>query len=346
MAKIYTGNHTNLLGVADIVELIMGAGTKAGLNFEVCNDMSEGVFILIDEFSSAYELRNLIKQKKKKCLKFILVCTEFETDTFSGQSFNEFENPGRVRSIIIKLLGLVLFLTPKLIRENTILRRVIAFGAVLCFRSPLFSQKIPDAKAAKTLVSDLKRQIYMKARRQGYEIFKKVADLTIKIHPLNDRNIQTKTLLPIIENFEQKCINNIKVSGTETSYRIKMCEEFREQLESSSMGFNFDYSGNIKFHSHDNKKTFDFAYQPAQTSNWLKSNPVKIWRDLHFNGALPILDKKFDDHPIEMIGIMKEEFFNQLFDYTSINRKVNEYCEVAARVNKEVFISIKKLEKF
>ena len=345
MVKIYTGNHPNPIGVSYIIELILVAGRKAGMDLEISNDMSGGVVIFIDEFSSAYELNRIIKEKKNKSLKYILVCTEFETDEFSGQSFNEFENPGLVRSILIKLLGWRLFWTPKPIREFTSLRKIIAYGAFLCFSSFFISQKISTSREAKNLVSDLKRKIYMKARRRGYEIFKPIVDFTIKIHPLIDNNVQTKTLLPIIESFERKSGNNIKVSGTETSYRIKLCNKFREEIEHNSINFNFYYDGTIKFDDTDDKMIFDFAYQPAQSKNWLKSNPVKIWRDLYFSGALPILDQKFDDHPIEIIGIVKEEFFKQAVDFNLINRRINEYCELAARLNTKVFNQIKKLEE-
>ena len=53
MVKIYTGNHPNPIGVSDIIELILVAGRKAGMDLEISNDMSGGVVIFIDEFSSA-----------------------------------------------------------------------------------------------------------------------------------------------------------------------------------------------------------------------------------------------------------------------------------------------------
>ena len=133
MVKIYTGNHTDLLGVSDIIELIIGAGKKAGIDIATCSQLSEGIFILIDEFSSAYELRKLIKKKTSTSLKYILVSTEFETDQFCGLSFNEFENSGLVRSTIIKILGHILFWTPKPFRGVRSFRRIIAFGAALFF---------------------------------------------------------------------------------------------------------------------------------------------------------------------------------------------------------------------
>jgi len=344
MVKIYTGNHVDHIGVSDIIELIRGAGKKAGIDIETCSQLSKGVFILIDEFSSVYELRKLIKQKKNKSLKYILVSTEFETNQFCGRSFNQFENLGLFRSIIIKILGRILFWTPKPLRGIPILRRVIAFGAALFFNPIFWLSTDAHSNETRNLVSNLKRQIYMKARRRGYEIFKNFVDLRFKTHPLIDNCEYAETLLPALENFERHHRNNIKVSGTETSHRIKACNEFRERLKNKSMNFNFDYDGVIQFDITNEKEAFDFAYQPAQSMNWLKSNPVKIWRDLYFYRALPIIDQKFDDHPIEKIGILKEDFFNQTIDFKLISQQIDDYRKISKSENTKIFNKIKTLE--
>ena len=320
------------------------AGEQANLPIKIDNNLSEGLFIFIDEFSSGYELKELAKQKRLKSLKYILICTEFETDNFSGLSFNEFEKPRYGLSGLIKFLGSLLFWTPKTLRNSRTLGRITAIGGLLIIAPFLLVQRCTNFQEMISSISDLKRRIYMKARRQGYERFKVLADLKLTIHPLTS-GIEVDAILPTIENFEYPGEGNIKVSGTETIYRLKQCDEFKSLLEQSNMDSKFDYKGTINFDLGEQTQTYRFAYQPAQSGEWNKSNPVKIWRDIYYHGALPILDKKFQDHPIEDLAITKSEFFKDKYDTQLITDKLHGYSALAEEVNSKIFSEIKKLEE-
>jgi len=344
MVKLYTDNHLKFTGISDLIKLIQIAGERANLELKVDNRLSEGVFIFIDEFSSGYELKKLVKQKRLKSLKYILLCTEFETNGSCGLSFNEFENLKTGLSGLIRFLGHILFWTPKVIRKSRILGKITAVGGLLIITPFLVVYKYTNFQEIVSLISDLKRRVYMKARRKGYEKFKTIADLELKIHPLTSNDSKADVLLPTIDSFEHTSKGNIKVSGTETVYRLKKCNKFKNLLEQRSMDFRFDYNGTIKFDAVERTQIYEFAYQPAQSENWDKSNPVKIWRDMHYHGALPILDKKFHDHHIEDIAITKEEFFKKEYDAELIIDKIHEYSEQAERVNSKIFSQVKKLE--
>ena len=320
------------------------AGEQANLGIKIDNNLSEGLFIFIDEFSSGYELRKLAKQKRFKSLKYVLICTEFETDNFSGLSFNEFEKPKIGLSRLIRILGSLLFWTPKMLRNSRILGKITAIGGLLIIAPFFMVQKWKNIQEMLSSISDLKRRIYMKARRLGYERFKVLSDLTLTIHPLTS-GIEADVILPTIENFEHPKKGNIKVSGTETIYRLKQCDEFKNLIEQRNMDSKFDYNGTINFDLVEQTKTYRFAYQPAQSGKWNKSNPVKIWRDIYYHRALPILDKKFQDHPIEDIAITKGEFFKDEYDTQLITEKLQGYSALAATVNSKIFSEIKKLEE-
>ena len=321
------------------------AGERANLEIKIDNNLSEGLFIFIDEFSSGYELKKLVKQKKLKSLKYVLICTEFETDNFSGLSFNEFEKPQIGLSRLIKILGYLLFWTPKVFRESRILGRITAVGGLSIIAPFLILQKCTNFQEIVSLISDLKRRIYMKARRQGYEKFKMIADLKLTIHPLTSNGSEADVILPTIESFERPSKGNIKISGTETTYRLKQCDKFKILLEESNIDSKFDYNGTIDFDLIEQTKIYKFAYQPAQSGKWNKSNPVKIWRDFYYHRALPILDKKFQDHPIEDLAITKEEFFKKKYDTDLMNNKVHEYSVKAKATNLKIFSQIKKMEE-
>jgi hypothetical protein len=59
---------------------------------------------------------------------------------------------------------------------------------------------------------------------------------------------------------------------------------------------------------------------------------------------LPIIDQKFDDHPIEKIGILKEDFFNQTIDFKLISQQIDDYRKISKSENTKIFNKIKTLE--
>ena len=121
-------------------------------------------------------------------------------------------------------------------------------------------------------------------------------------------------LYPVLSQVAGLTNERIKVSGTQTLYRVERCNVFLRRLSAKHERYAFEYDGSINFDTQDNDDLYGFAYQPAQAQSWDKSNPIKIWRDYYLHGALPIVDKKFSDHPIEAIAITTRQFFAQDFN--------------------------------
>ena len=99
----------------------------------------------------------------------------------------------------------------------------------------------------------------MKARRRGYDKFKSIADLVVKIHDrLNDTSSEN-VLYPVLPKVACLANRNIKVSGTQTAYRVKMCDTFLESLNHEDGQFVFEYDGSIRFDTQAKNNLYGFA---------------------------------------------------------------------------------------
>ena len=99
----------------------------------------------------------------------------------------------------------------------------------------------------------------MKARRLGYERFIPMADLLIKTHPAISDKIKDVILPPFTRQapFIDK---KIKVSGTETFYRLQKCNEFSARVRNSKKDFQFLFEGNIVFENSKTQTSYGYAY--------------------------------------------------------------------------------------
>jgi hypothetical protein len=343
MVQLYTANHPITTGISDLLKVIVLAGKSHNLDIEISNSLTSKVILFIDEFSSGSELKRLLSIKNKKNIHYVLVSTEFETNSSSGPSFNEFSTQNRFVSWIISWTSLLLYWTPKWARNHMIIGKLTAFLALLIMFPMLLTCKMYRWASIVDNIRFLKRSIYMKARRRGYDEFRASADLVIKIHQrLNDASDED-VLYPVLPKAPQLSNEIVRVSGTQTAYRLKMCDNFLGCLEGKDGGFVFDYAGSIDFDTSSEKRVYGFAYQPAQSGAWNKSNPIKIWRDCFFHDALPIVDKKFNDHPLEVMAITTDQFFAKEFDRTSIQENFSKYDKLVNANNEKIFHAISML---
>ena len=101
MVQLYTANHTTTTGISDLVKVIVLAGESHDVNVEVNNEISSQVVLFIDEFSCRSELKRLLKIKKDRNVNYVLISSEFETDSTCGPSFNEFSKQNKVTALYI-----------------------------------------------------------------------------------------------------------------------------------------------------------------------------------------------------------------------------------------------------
>lgn len=340
MVQLYTANHTVKTGIQDLVKVILLAGKAHSVQIELSDALTSRVVIIIDEFSSSNELRKLLKTKAKRNIRYALVSTEFETNGNIGTSFNEFAPTSKYLSVLVSWTSFLIYYTPKCIRGGRILGKLIAFLASL----PLLPTIVLASDFKWTNILDrlraFKRAAYMKARRRGYDKFRSHADLIVNVH---ERLTQARTdniLYPVLSRAAPLTNHRIKVSGTQSLYRINMCNKFLRRLTNKNEVYIFEYDGSINFDTESNENLYGFAYQPAQSESWDKSNPIKIWRDYYLHGSLPIVDTKFGDHPIEGVAITTSQFFANEFNDSLVRNSVAEYNKMVFANNEKIFIKL------
>lgn len=333
---VYTGNHVSYLGISDIVELVTEAGRAASVTVTESGTLEGDVILFIDEFSSYFELKSLLRDKLTNSQAYILLCTEFETNAGDALSFNEFNHLNVFTSSVIGILAHLLFYYPKALRKSRIIRSILT----LFFLPVLVVLGIVEFPRTMKLLDFLKstrRAIYMRSRRKGYEIFKKNCDMVLKIHPLVDEAQDRPVLYPLLDGILNSTSKKIRVSGTETRYRLDKCYEFARKLREQLHGYELDFSGRIRFDTKVDKDKWSFSYQPTQSSSWEMANPVKIWRDIQLHHALPIVDRKFGQHPIEHVAILSSSFLCNAFSRKSIEAEIEKYNMFALSKNATVF---------
>ena len=133
MPYLYTDNHNIKTGIVDLIDILKILFKNHNLKLNLKNESKDKVTLFIDEFSDFYEIKRLLKIKKDKKLKYILISTEFETNTNNGRSFNEFSENNKFENFFIKLFSTLLFFTPKKIRNYKIISKFIAFYSNINF---------------------------------------------------------------------------------------------------------------------------------------------------------------------------------------------------------------------
>lgn len=341
MIYIYTKNHPNQTGILDFLLILQNLFKKYNLKLDKKNEVIYKNYIFIDEFSDYFEINYLLKKKIKKKLTYILFSTEFETNNRNGKSFNQFKETNKIEALIINLISTLLFFTPKRFRNMSTFGKLSAFFLLPFAILKVLTLKKVDYVSVINEIKEFKRRIYMKARRKGFDIFSRNVDLIIKIHPLLNNNKNDTVIYPLINDLILPKNNKIKVSGTQTNYRVGRCVNFKKSITEKKLNYNFKFDLTISFQT-DNNEIFGFSFQPAQSQFWEKSNPVKIWRDFTLHQSIPIVDKKFNDHEIEWIAITTDQFLNQEYKNNQLLIYQNMYKKFSQKKNRLVFETIHK----
>ena len=125
-----------------------------------------------------------------------------------------------------------------------------------------------------------------------------------------------------IEKIKENLFKNkelfIEVTGTVTPYRLKKITEIDNDISELSLENKFKFckafpASNQK----ENSIRGAYSLHPPQTKNWKHSSPVRIYRALCYDYNLPILTRRFNDHPIEDICF--------IYDNSNILFELNKY---------------------
>lgn len=151
-------------------------------------------------------------------------------------------------------------------------------------------------------------------------------------------------------------LNDIEITGTVTEYRKQEAQKVLKAI-----GYDRNYNLIIKDFSQknigsDNKwcsmseeSAAPWSIHPPQNKYWLYSSPARIHRAVQISKTIPILTKKYNDHPIEHIAFSKKEIIHILpsGSYKGIcsefKKRVDAYNIKAADLNNAEFMKLERL---
>jgi len=371
--NIYVGNHGKLAGIEDIVSILRDVFSKRGYEVFISGELNENfINIVIDEFTNY--LRNIeiadFKSEHPEAI-LVFVLTEFIESRFLVRSFNFFD--GFLEASAIAELTILLRL-----RRKDFLAPSIRDWVVGLIYMPLFFimiimhfAKNISRKQPASLRSRLHRTAYLVMRFLGLERMIGYADGIVLTHDLIAAGIRkldssakiAGTIYPEIneQDIREKILKGkvlqLEVTGSITPFRKRIIEKMNLTILALGLNHVFKKCKVISFAdaSELTPERAAFSLHPPQTARWKYASPTRIFRALQYNNNLPVLTKKFAQHPIENLAleysgdeslIQMYRFFTdqkQLFEF--INPAMKEYTEISRIGNDAIIAHLEMVEK-
>lgn len=197
------------------------------------------------------------------------------------------------------------------------------------------------------LIQEYSYNLYMKKRFESLNKSLFLFDYFFTFHEKITINFKTitkiipKTLYPEIKkNIKIKDYNkNIVITGSKTPYRKKIIEKFSFYLTDGAKLYIKDFI-NSSQHS-----KYSLNLNIPQEKDWAYSSPIRYVRALNL-GQIPIVFKKYDDHPVEKLGFLLK-FKTKLLDEMKyfrgqLHTKLKEYKKLSQMKNYFLIKAIKK----
>ena len=333
--NIYTGNHPGTLMVDDAINFLRKMFSKKGCDCVVSNELkTDSINLIIDEFSSLERSQKIVKFKEKHSESLIiLVGTEFIERRFFVRRFNFFEG-GILDAAVVSALKVFYCLNSNYFTNNLIMSDLmigILYSPLLIF--DFIASLIKKIRnRSKDLLDRPRKHAYWVRRYLGCMKMINYVDGIVVTHSkiintieeLDNKLPLIGTIYPEIdiENISENLFKNkelfIEVTGTVTPYRLKKITEIDNDISELSLENKFKFckafpASNQK----ENSIRGAYSLHPPQTNNWKYSSPVRIYRALCFDYNIPILTRRFNDHPIEDICF--------IYDNSNILFELNKY---------------------
>ena len=380
MINLYTGNHGKKDGIQDYIDILSYICKSRGTGLKVSEEISDsGVNIVIDEFTNLVS-NNRIRDIRalSESVRFVYILSEFIEKRFMVKSFNHFG--GILDSAFIACINIYF----RWIREDFkkacfkdyfvffLLSPVLLFYGILVFKENL-SQCLSRTHGISTLFSigannRSHKLAYMHMRYLGFEAMISYADAVVLSHDSMRKGYDefcseggynldpVGVLYPefssidLFENYLDSKECYIEMTGSITKYRKNYVEEMNRKIFLLGLNNYFGMTNCYSFHEILKIKPSEraaFSLHPPQSAEWKYSSPTRIYRSLYIDKSIPILTKKFDQHPIEDVCLVLEgsKTLLQMYDLHSspatlaefLNTRIDRYLEKAKVVNNVIF---------
>jgi len=344
---ILTGNHNSKLGINDHIEII-----KRSFENEFIVTLSEVPVsghhnLIIEEFTKPWfnnALRSALNSSSKTKLHLLL--TEIPSWSKNRLTLNSFNDPP---NSVFTFLAIAL--VPILRSLNKpILRRLL--------KKPwLIIKKIfwPLNALIKSSMKEAYYQAYMNQRgsalNENISLFHSFIDMHSNISNgmLTTCNVHSITLLPPLSKNINPSLRStdknkaIYLTGAMTAYREKIFERLRTQCNELSNEHNLVSKGFIS--DEELIRGASFTINIPQSFTWSYSSPVRIYRSYNV-GMVPIVYKKFNDHPLEKCSILWNDFIN-ITDLNAekmeenLKQQISTYIKYQAKCYNEIILRMR-----
>lgn len=330
---LYIGNHLHAEAVDDFVDIVTKIfKPQSDIKFSVGKEFRSDadIVFIIEEFSRR-KTGQLLREAKTASIKpiYILIATEFITQTFYYKTYNNFY--GFWGSCVLASLRPFARIYCGQFSKSTILEFI--FFPFLSALTTLFLIGKVVSGQIHSLKRFLRQIFYFDVRYLEFLAIADNFDYFLAAHDLIEQQLHKElpgkeciaVLCPLlsekklnITDFNSTDVINVKMSGNLTSYRFEQLKRFKQWFENN-------FSQKLKIVTRDFKKQdsvgtqFDFTFNPPQSHNWLYSSPMRIYRSIEINSAIPIVTKKFNQSEIEKIPIV--------LNFESINGSVPHKVE-------------------
>ena len=357
---LYTGNHGKKDGIQEFIGIFRQVAGRLGYEVKITQRLMAGqVNLLIDEFSNRYENEKLTRFKREHPDSIIiLVLTEFAETKYGVRSLNHFGS--LFDAALISAINVVL----RLKRADFNRPRPRDWFGLTLFSPILFGYGIwigmhwlfsilrfgGKSQGFSGLIwQRLHRLAYFHIRYLGLEKYIGLADRILVSHEciviglkklgwlIDDDSRIFGVLYPefdaeqVLRKIRGKKSPVMEMTGTISPYRRKWIHKYNSALLKLGMHNTLDMV-KVRSFGDENKhlrRPAAFSLHPPQTAKWPYSSPMRLFRSLQTDGAIPVITKRFSQNPIEDVCLEYDGFdtLKQLADMYSDPEKKTHFIE-------------------
>lgn len=338
--NVYVANHGKPDGIEDYLANFEYMFRQRGFDFQVSMELEkDAINLVIDEFTNFATNKQIAAfAAARHDAPLVFVLTEFVENRRLVKSFNNFD--GLEEAALLSLIDCFLRSRRPDFEKSRPgdYWRLALYSPVLLFMAPkllygylkALSGKQGEHKwtqAKEEFVREhLYRKLYMHGRYLGFETMIKHADAVIACHKgIEDgyeklRHEQpelppslgmfylefpaSKVNVMMLEHKE----NYIEMTGSITAYRKSEMNRINGLIRLLGLSASI---GGIRSYGFGQAPSGDrraaFSIHPPQVKSWPYCSPTRIYRALIVDRNIPILTKKYGQHPIEDLCMLMDE---------------------------------------
>jgi len=375
--NIYTGNPSLDIPADDNLTILSEILRARKINFSISIELDpDSINIILDDFCDYERSKKIIDFKRgaPKALIFI-IATEHKEEKYLARTFN-FYSGGIRDAAVISLLNIYYRIYVKHFKYPTLRDLLVAvlYFPIVMIDYMLNIIKFTTLKKIGFFYKRPRKFSYMLQRYIGFEKMVNYADGLILMNIKDNTSANVSAEKPIVGTFYPEIdVEDIKknifvnkelffeITGTVTQFRLNKLQEINDDISDLNLqnsflkckDFNhgelYEISNGLYTTKPVTKKEIKrgaYSLHPPQTETWKYASPGRIYRALCFDYSMPILTKKFNEHPIEDICFIYDDK-EMLFQFRDYYFNIEKFLPIIeSKIEKYMLITNENNNKF